>query len=89
MIQIKAPRYRDRRVLIARYKLCAGQDCKIRILYGAYKGDYLVRNSVIIKSPIEQMRTRNGAMIGMRAVPLDELERIQDEDTTEAVSAPI
>ena len=79
MIQIRAPRYRDRVVLIARYKLCAGQDVKVQILEGAYKGIYLVRNSVIIKSPIEQMKARNGAMIGMRAVPLDEIERIDDE----------
>lgn len=80
MVVIKAPRYRDKTVLIARYKICAGQDVKVRILEGAYKGVYLARNSVIIKSPIERMKARTGAMIGMRAVPIDELERIDDED---------
>ena len=53
MIIIKSPRYRDRTVLLARYRLPAGQDVDVKIIEGAYKGLYKVRNEVICKSPIE------------------------------------
>lgn len=75
MIKIKAPRYRDRVVLIARYKLTAGRDAEVEIMSGAYAGTYKIKNSDIVASPIELMRTRNGSSIQMRAVSLDKLER--------------
>ena len=78
MIIIKSPRYRDRTVLLARYRLPAGQDVDVKITEGAYKGVYKVRNDVICKSPIENMKTRNGTLLSMRAVPLDDLERIEE-----------
>lgn len=77
MIKIKAPRYRDRVVLLARYRLPCGQGVEVSILSGAYKGLYHVSNDVIVRSPIETMRTRSGRDIQMRAVPLDDLERIK------------
>lgn len=78
MIEVKSPRYRDRTVLLARYRLAGGQDADVKILYGAYKGIYHVTNEVICKSPIETMRTRSGYEISMRAVPIDEMKRIGD-----------
>ncbi len=77
MIKIKAPRYRDRTVLLARYRLPAGQDVDVEILSGAYKGIYKVKNDAICKAPIEEMKTKQGFMLSMRAVPLDDLERIE------------
>ena len=76
MITIKSPRYRDRTVLLARYRLPCGQDVKVKILYGAYKGIYNVSNDVICNSPIEGMETKQGKIIAMRAVPIDAMERI-------------
>lgn len=73
MITIKSPRYHDRKVLLARYRLPCGKDVEIEILYGAYKGKYKVTNTVICKSALEIMQTRNGNKIAMRAVNLDEL----------------
>ena len=79
MITIKSPRYRDRTVLLARYRLPCGQSVKVQILYGAYKGIYNVSNEVICQSPIEGMETKQGKIIAMRAVPLDAMERISDD----------
>lgn len=79
MIQIKSPRYRDRTVLLAKYRLPCGRDVKVQILYGAYQGIYKVTNETICKSPIEGMETKQGKIIAMRAVPLDAMERLEDE----------
>lgn len=78
MIVIKEPRYRDRSVLLARYKLPCGQGVEVMILQGAYKGLYYVSNEDICNSNLETMRTKAGKDIWMRAVPLDKLERIKD-----------
>lgn len=77
MIIIKSPRYRDRTVLLARYRLPCGQDVKVKITEGAYKGVYNVKNNVICNSPIEGMETKQGKIIAIRAVPLDAMERIE------------
>lgn len=77
MINIKSPRYRDRTVLLARYRLPCGQDVKVKITEGAYKGIYNVTNDVICKSPIEGMETKQGKIIAMRAIPLDAMERVE------------
>lgn len=76
MIKIFEPRYRDRVVLIARYKIPFGQDIEIDIMKGAYKGKYHISNSIICDSPIENMMSKSGKAISMRAVPLDKLERV-------------
>ena len=78
MIKIKAPRYHDNVVLLARYRLACGQDATVEIQTGSYKGVYKVKNSDICNSPLEGMKTRQGKIIQMRAVPLDKLERVGD-----------
>ena len=80
MIEIWEPRYKDRKVLIAKYRIPCGTDFKIRIKKGAYKGIYLVRNSVVVSSAEEKMKARSGADIAIRAVPIEQLERLADED---------
>lgn len=77
MIIIKQPRYRDRTCLLARYRIPCGQDVRVKILEGAYKGIYKVTNDVICHSPIEGMETKQGKIIAMRAVPLDAMERVE------------
>lgn len=77
MIIIKSPRYRDRTVLLARYKLPCGQDVTVKITEGAYKGVYKVSNDIICNSPIEGMETKQGKTIVMRAIPLDAMERVE------------
>lgn len=77
MIEIRAPRYRDRVVLLAKYRLPCGTGVDVRILYGAYKGVYHVSNEVICQSPVEPMTTKQGKQIAMRAVPLDKMERVK------------
>lgn len=77
MIIIKSPRYRDRTVLLARYRLPCGQDVKVKITEGAYKGVYKVSNNIICNSPIEGMETKQGKIIAMRAIPIDAMERVE------------
>ena len=77
MIEIRAPRYRDRVVLLAKYRLPCGEGVDVRILHGAYKGVYHVSNEVICQSPVEPMTTKQGKQIAMRAVPLDKMERVE------------
>lgn len=77
MIKINEPRYHDKVVLIARYRIPCGQDFTIQILKGAYAGEYKVTNEAVCVAPIETMRTRNGKDLSMRAVPLDKLLRLK------------
>lgn len=77
MIKIWQPRWRDRVVLIARYRIPAGQDFNIEITQGTAKGVYRIKNDLICKSPIESMKTRTGKTIQMRVVPLDEIEKVE------------
>lgn len=79
MITIWQPRWRDRRVLIARYRIPTGCDFNIKITQGAAKGIYRISNELVCKSPIESIKTKNGKTIQVRSIPLDELERIENE----------
>jgi len=79
MINIIEPRYHDRCVLVARYKIACGKDIQVKILRGSYKGVYNVKNEDICKSPVEGLKTRNGKLMAVRAIPLDKLERIDNE----------
>ena len=78
VIKILEPRYRDMRVLVARFRIPCGGDIKVKIVYGARKGLYMVKNADICASPIEYMTTRAGKKIPMRAIPIDKLERIEE-----------
>ena len=80
MIKIKEPRYRDRTVLLAEHRLFVGEDVDFLIVSGAYKGKYHVAWEDIDGAKQEQMKTRNGAYIPMRAVPIAKLKRIGDVD---------
>lgn len=78
MIKIKEPRYRDGVVLVARYKIPCGGDITLEIEKGARAGIYKVKHEDIIKSPLEQLKTRAGKSIQVRAISLEKLERIGD-----------
>lgn len=78
MIKIWEPRWKDRKVLIARYRIPCGVDFEIEIMKSSAKGIYRVTNELVCKSPIEIMKTKTGKEISMRAVPLDELERVAE-----------
>lgn len=77
-IKILQPRYRDNTVLLARYKLPAGQDVEVEILQGAYRGVYALKNSDICSANIEVLVARTGRKIAVRAVPLDKLIKINE-----------
>lgn len=71
MINIIEPRYHDRRVLVAKYKVNKSKMNRIKILKGAYKGLYRMSGIAIMSYPIES----NG-VIPCFVLPIDKLERI-------------
>lgn len=75
MIEIFEPRYRDRTVLIAAYKVRAGENVKIKILKGYYAGDYVIDSGVIKDASREKMKTKRGGEITVLVVPLDKLTK--------------
>lgn len=78
MIEIWQPRWKDRTVLVARYKIAYGQDFKIKITQSAAKGIYLVKSAVCRDAHIEKMKTKQGKDIEMKVIPMDKLERLED-----------
>ncbi len=71
MLEIWQPRWNDRKVLIAKYKVCNGTN-EIIFTKGTLKGKKFKINSLeIAKCPVES----NGT-IDCFAVPLDKLEAI-------------
>lgn len=83
MIKIREPRYRDQTVLVARFRIPAGCDITLEIEKGARKGIYKVKQEDIINSPLERLKTRSGNSIQIRAIPLDYLERVEDENQSQ------
>lgn len=77
-IKVWEPRYRDMKVLVARFKLPPAQDITIEIQKGSRKGLYLATSEVICNSDVEYINAKNGRRIGMRAIPFDKLERIDN-----------
>lgn len=80
-IHIWAPRWRDRTVLIADRKLEAHNE--IVIEYKDSNGKQLWERPLYISGadaktyPLEQMATKAGGMIGVRAIPISKLEEEQ------------
>lgn len=80
VIHILEPRYKDRRVLVARWRIPAGGDIVLAIQKGAYRGLYKATNQAICKSPIEPFTTKAGATFQVRAISVDDLQRMGDEE---------
>lgn len=80
VIHILEPRYNDRRVLVARWRIPAGGDIFLAIQKGAYKGLYKATNKVICASPIEPFTAKSGVTFQVRAIAINELERMGDEE---------
>jgi hypothetical protein len=70
LIKIIAPRYHDRTLLIARYKV--KEMNKIEVEKGAYQGTYFMRGDHIRSCPLDT----NGK-IDCYSVPLDKLEPLE------------
>ena len=75
-IKVWEPRYHDGICLVAKYKIPFGNDIEVEIEKGAYKGLYKVLEKDICESKIENMKTKRGKLIEMRAIPLSKLVRI-------------
>lgn len=71
MIDIIEPRWHDRTVLVAKYKVKRGRNL-IKIMGGAAKGVYETSQIALASYPVES----NG-VIACYAIPLDKLERIK------------
>ena len=75
MIEIWEPRYRDKTVLLADYRLRAGEDAEIKIVKGYYAGNYKASSDVIDEAQRETMKTKKGGEITVVIIPLEKLEK--------------
>lgn len=88
MIEIWEPRWHDRKVLIAEYKIPRGEeDFEIKITKSCLKGTYKVPKWLVRESMVEPMKTKKGETVDMVAVSLDKLEEYngKEEKQTEDV----
>jgi hypothetical protein len=69
IIPVWEPRYHDRKVLLATYKI--GEKNKVKILKGAFKGEYFI--SGVVASSYEIV---SNGRIPCYAVPLSQLEKL-------------
>ncbi len=78
MIEIWQPRWHDRKVLIAKYKVSSGKNKIVFTKTKCFKDKvFEIDGSLIIKYPLET----NGT-IPCYAVPLDKLEKGENNETT-------
>lgn len=75
MIEIWEPRYRDKTVLLAGYRLLAGEDAEVKIVKGYYAGNYKVSSDTINEAQRETMKTKKGGEITVVIIPLEKLEK--------------
>ena len=78
MIEIWEPRYRDKTVLLAQYRLRSDEDVSIKIVKGYYAGNYKVRADDIRNAERETMKTKKGGEITVVIVPLEKLVKEND-----------
>ena len=78
MIEIWEPRYRDKTVLLADYRLRAGEGADIKITKGYYAGNYKVDSETIANAERETMKTKKGGEITVVIVPLEKLVKEED-----------
>ena len=84
MIEIWEPRWHDRKVLIAKYKIPSGDDdFEIEIMKTCVKGTYKVPKWLVKESEVENMNTKKGGTIEVVAVSLDKLEEYNGKKETE------
>lgn len=67
------PRWHDRVVLVADYKLA--KDNLIQINYKDFPEPFYLTSERARQFPLEQMKTKKGGTIAMRAIPIDELAK--------------
>lgn len=73
MFEIWEPRYHDKTVLLAQYRLHGNEDVDVKIVKGFYAGKYKVSAEDIRNAKRETMKTKRGEEITMVVVPLDKL----------------
>lgn len=76
MIKIWQPRYKDKIVLIATYKIVSGKDTEFEITEGYYKGKYIAPWSVVKDCAIENKPTRSGHKMDFTVVPIKDLVKV-------------
>lgn len=67
------PRWHDRVVLVANHKL--QEHNEIVIKYKTYPNPFYISGTVARSFPLEQLKTKAGTTMAVRAIPLVELEK--------------
>lgn len=75
-IEVFEPRYRDRVVLLAQYRLPASEPVNVKITKGAYQGLYEVSAEDLAEAKDDMIMSKSGSPIKMKAVPIAKLKRL-------------
>lgn len=78
MIEIWEPRYHDKAVLLAQYRLHDNEDVDVKIVKGHYAGNYKINSEDIRNAERETMKTKKGGEITVVIVPLEKLIKEND-----------
>lgn len=73
VIRIWAPRWHDRTVLIADHRILAHNE--IIIEHKDFPEPFYLSGEYAKSFPLEDMRTKSGGVISVRAVPLNQLKK--------------
>lgn len=79
MIEIFEPRWRDRTVLIAKFRVGGtNSDIKIKILKSSLAGEYIVPKEALQTAKSHTMMSKQGQPISMYVVPIDSLRKVDN-----------
>lgn len=78
-IEIWQPRWHDKKVLVAKFRIRPEQDVFIEIKESVWKGKYRIDYQDIVASDVETMKTKAGGKIEVIAVPLDKIKKIEED----------
>lgn len=79
MIEVWEPRYRDKSVLLAVYRLPKEGDVEFKITKGFYAGEYTVSREDLKSAKREVMKTKKGEDIQMVSVPLEKIKKKEND----------
>ena len=79
MVEVWEPRYHDRTVLVAPWKLTKGKNI-IRVMKGYYQGVYSLDYDEIAQCEKTTIKSKTGGDVEMYCVPISKLILNQEED---------
>lgn len=77
LIPIIAPRWHDRTVLVADWKL--GKENMIRINHASFPSSFYITGEKARTYPVETKKTKGGQSFNVRVIPINDLEPMLED----------